>query len=109
MSYDDMPKNPNTNPDKILNLLIREDDKRESIDIKIQKCISDINFDIEMYSKVTEMLSNCSSFDRYIFKLLFEDDEYKTIIEIAYLSNRTERQIKRIKKKFFDYMLDNKE
>lgn len=100
VQYSDMPKNLNSNPDKILDNLIKREDKIENIDNRIQKALKKQENDFLIFDKIDEMVEDLTEIQRQVFILTYRDHTRR--VETAYNLCVSERTIQYIKKEILE-------
>lgn len=99
LGYDDMPHNPNTNPDQLLDRIIKKEERLESIDNRINKTLSKQEKDFIIFEKIDDMMKHLTENQRQVFILTYR--EKMRIVEVAYTLGLTERAVKYIKQEIF--------
>lgn len=92
INYDSMPHNPNVNPDAILDKLIKQEDKIENIDNRIDYLLQQLNKDLQVFESIDTMFKEFTENQRQVFILTYRDKMRN--IEIAYTLGLTERAVK---------------
>lgn len=108
INYDSMPHNPNVNPDAILDKIIKQEDKIENIDNRIDYLLHQLNKDLQVFEAIDTMLQELTENQRQVFILTYRDKMRR--IEIAYTMDLTERAIQYIKSEIIkkaDFIQDN--
>ena len=100
VQYSDMPKNLSSNPDKILDTLIKREDKIENIDNRIQKALMKQENDFIIFDKIDEMVEDLTEIQRQVFILTYRDHTRR--VETAYNLCVSERTIQYIKKEILE-------
>jgi DNA-directed RNA polymerase specialized sigma subunit len=100
IQYSDMPKGGSFDNDKMINAIIRRDEKIENIDKRIEKALQKQERDAEIFDKIEDMLKTMTSMQRQVFELVYK--EKMRHVEVAYTLGVTDRNIQYIKKEIFE-------
>ena len=100
VQYSDMPKSIGSNPDKILDNLIKREDKIENIDNRIQKALKKQENDFIIFDKIDEMIEDLTEIQRQVFIMTYRDHTRR--VETAYNLCVSERTIQYIKKEILE-------
>lgn len=100
VQYSDMPKNIGNNPDKILDNLIKREDKIENIDNRIQKALKKQEDDFLIFDNIDKMVEDLTEIQRQVFVLTYRDHTRR--VETAYNLCVSERTIQYIKKEILE-------
>lgn len=100
VQYSDMPKNICSNPDKILDTLIKREDKIENIDNRIQKALKKQENDFLIFDNIDKMVEDLTEIQRQVFVMTYRDHTRR--VETAYNLCVSERTIQYIKKEILE-------
>lgn len=100
VQYTDMPKNLSSNPDKILDNLIKREDKIENIDNRIQKALKKQEDDFLIFDNIDKMVEDLTEIQRQVFIMTYRDHTRR--VETAYNLCVSERTIQYIKKEILE-------
>lgn len=100
VQYSDMPKNASSNPDKILDTLIKREDKIENIDNRIQKALQKQENDFLIFDKIDKMFEDLTEMQRQVFLMTYRDHTRR--VETAYNLCVSERTIQYVKKEILE-------
>lgn len=100
VQYSDMPKNIGSNPDKILDTLIKREDKIENIDNRIQKALKKQENDFLIFDSIDKMVEDLTEIQRQVFIMTYRDHTRR--VETAYNLCISERTIQYIKKEILE-------
>lgn len=100
VQYSDMPKNLSSNPDKILDTLIKREDKIENIENRIQKALKKQENDFIVFDKIDKMVEDLTEIQRQVFIMTYRDHTRR--VETAYNLCVSERTIQYIKKEILE-------
>ena len=100
VQYTDMPKNLSSNPDKILDTLIKREDKIENIDNRIQKALKKQENDFLIFDNIDKMVEDLTEIQRQVFIMTYRDHTRR--VETAYNLCVSERTIQYIKKEILE-------
>lgn len=100
VQYSDMPKNLSSNPDKILDNLIKREDKIENIDNRIQKALKKQEDDFLIFDRIDKMVEDLTEIQRQVFVLTYRDHTRR--VETAYNLCVSERTVQYIKKEILE-------
>ena len=100
IQYSDIPRSGSFDNDKLLNQIIRRDEKIDRIDERIEKALKKQERDAEIFEKIEEMLKTLTEMQRHVFTLVYK--EKMRHIEVAYTLGVTDRNIQYIKKEIFE-------
>jgi DNA-directed RNA polymerase specialized sigma24 family protein len=98
--YDDMPKNLNTNPDNILDGIIKTDEKIEDINNSIMREIELLSEELKIFEKIEEVLKTLDDTYLQIFTLTYRDKMSNK--EIAYILDKSDRTIRNARRYIFN-------
>ena len=100
VQYSDMPKNLSSNPDKILDTLIKREDKIENIDNRIQKALKKQENDFLIFDSIDKMVEDLTEIQRQVFIMTYRDHTRR--VETAYNLCVSERTVQYIKKEILE-------
>ena len=100
VQYTDMPKSIGSNPDKILDNLIKREDKIENIDNRIQKALKKQEDDFLIFDNIDKMVEDLTEIQRQVFVLTYRDHTRR--VETAYNLCVSERTVQYIKKEILE-------
>ena len=100
VQYTDMPKNLSSNPDKILDTLIKREDKIENIDNRIQKALKKQVNDFLIFDSIDKMVEDLTEIQRQVFIMTYRDHTRR--VETAYNLCVSERTVQYIKKEILE-------
>ena len=100
VQYTDMPKNLSSNPDKILDTLIKREDKIENIDNRIQKALKKQENDFLIFDNIDKMVEDLTEIQRQVFVMTYRDHTRR--VETAYNLCVSERTVQYIKKEILE-------
>jgi DNA-directed RNA polymerase specialized sigma subunit len=100
MGYDDMPHNPNTNANTLLDKIIRKEERLDSIDNRINKALTKQENDFIVFEKIDIMMEHLTENQRQVFILTYKEKMRR--VEVAYTIGITERAVQYIKKEIFE-------
>lgn len=100
VQYSDMPKNIGSNPDKILDGIIKREDKIENINNRIQKALQKQENDFLIFDKIDKMFEDLTEIQRQVFVMTYRDHTRR--VETAYNLCVSERTVQYVKKEILE-------